>query len=147
MVNSNIDVSNLVAAIFITLLTGTLFIIFARKRQQTSVHALDWLMAVFGTTALLGIFQILKVFFSDEIPIFGGPNIPRSTDITVILNLVILLILYFMVESFLSDRPNVWRLIGVTILSTSFLLVGVIYSATGLVIHSSYSISGKFFLF
>jgi len=130
------SLSLVLPAAAVVILTGFLTYLFAKKRIESSVNALDWLVALFGSVALLGIVQILKYYFPDW-SIFVPDTAPRGLDIVTVLNLVTLLILYFMSESFLAERPNPIRLSGLTVLVTLFFSLALYYQSTGDVILTS----------
>ena len=127
----SVAASDIIPVVLVFLLTGGLTALFAKKRIETSVNALDWLMAIFGSVALLSLAQLFKTIFIGKVSFFVPDNIPRSLDIVTMLNLVTLLILYFMVESFLAERPNPIRLTILTMGVTIFLSIGLFYISTG----------------
>ena len=76
---------DVVPPVILTILTGTLFILFFRKRRQTGVNALDWLIGVFGGVALMGTLQLLLVFYQHDFALFKYvPFIKHSPDVFIV---------------------------------------------------------------
>jgi len=130
------ELNQLIPPIILSIITGMLFFLFYVKRKQTSVHALDWLMAIFGSVSLLGITQITKLFLHEKIPIFGFEGGPLGLDLVRTVHLLSLIVLYRMSESFLSDRLNSIRLTLVTALISMYYTIAIIYIARGVIIET-----------
>lgn len=134
MVETGLD---LYAPLAVFLLTGTLFVVFFLKRRATSVHALDWMMGVFGATSLLGLMDALKVLFNNKTSFFVADNVPRALDVVTVIHLMTLILLYFFAENFLGDRLNSYRLAFISFMTALFFAPAILYSATDYYILTS----------
>ncbi|MHA2169064.1 MAG: hypothetical protein ACXAB7_04035 [Candidatus Kariarchaeaceae archaeon] len=136
-------------AIILTLLTLTIFVVLVRKRRETGVNALDWIIAIFGTVFLLGIGQLFKInyhedvsFFGGDLPIVDGVEPALGNDIVRVLHLIVLIILYLMAEQFLSDKLHSFRLIIFSSLISTYIFLTIYYLTTDTVIYTDEIISG-----
>ena len=130
--------------VILTLLTLMIFVILVKKRRETGVSALDWIIAIFGTVFLLGVGQLFKMNFHDDVNFFGGNLADEATgfepalgnDLVRVLHLIVLIILYLMAEQFLSDKLHSLRLIVFTALISTYIFLTIYYLTTDTIIHT-----------
>lgn len=110
MVNE-VTMSDLLPPIILVVLSGFLAAYFFYSRRNSGVNALDWFIATFTSTFLMGVFQILKLLFEGEWVLFKYTNDAHSliTNPVRLMHLIALLILFFMAEYFINDRINIFR--------------------------------------
>ncbi len=133
-----ITLADLLAPIILILITGSLTIYFIYKRKNSRIHALDWFIAIFGGVSLLGIVELLKLYFEDSWSIFKYVSEQNSTltDPVRIVHFSILIILFLMSESFLSDSFNSIRLVIMTSLTSLYVGLSIYYFRTRNFIYS-----------
>jgi hypothetical protein len=124
---------DLIPAVVLTGLTGILALLFIIKRRQSKANALDWLVAVFTGVMLMGVMQLLKLYFSDSWGFFKFASDQHSliVDPVRFIHISVLLILYLMAESFLNDSVDNKRLITITFLFSIYIGLSLIYVVTG----------------
>lgn len=130
---TEIAMGDLIPPIILLILTALLSIIFITKRRRTNVTALDWLIAVFVTMSLMGILELLKLYFIDSWAIFYYASNEHSLPVEPVrfLHMSVLIILYLMSEQFLGDHLNSKRIIIVTALLSIYGSLGIYFVTTG----------------
>lgn len=118
---------DLLSPILLALITGLLFGIFVYKRRQTSIHALDWMIALFGGATLLGIMQTIKILFHDETPLLIEEGMPPGLDIVTWVHVFTLVVIYLMAEQFLNDRVNPYRFATMIALIALLTVTPIVY--------------------
>lgn len=125
------ELGSLLPPVILVILTTSIFLILYKKRKEERVRALDWPMAIFASTTLLGIVQILKLLFHDDWFIFSKINdvntaqpdldLSVAADPVRFIHIIILVIIYVFAEQFLGDRLHPVRLF------TMSFLIGIYY--------------------
>ncbi len=133
-----ITLVDLFAPVILTLITGSLTIYLIYKRKSSKLYALDWFIAIFGGVSLLGIVELLKLYFRDSWVIFKYVSEENSTltDPVRIIHLSILIILFLISENFLSDSFNSLRLVIMTSITSIYIGLSIYYLSTGNFIYS-----------
>ncbi|MHA2248819.1 MAG: hypothetical protein ACXAD7_00590 [Candidatus Kariarchaeaceae archaeon] len=132
------EMSEVVPPIILSLLTFVIFIILAKKRRDTQVNALDWIISIFGFTFLLGLAQIMKIFLHDDISFFDAAveDTALGTDIPRVIHLLVLIFLYLMAEQFLGDNLHSFRLIFISSLVSIYTYLTIYYVTTDTVVYT-----------
>ncbi|MCE7736016.1 MAG: hypothetical protein GPJ54_14130 [Candidatus Heimdallarchaeota archaeon] len=136
----------LLPPVILVILTSAIFLILYKKRKDERVRALDWPMSIFGSTALLGVMQTLKLLFHDEWLIFSkvdefnqlNPEVDLSVaaDPVRFIHIIILIILYVFAEQFLGDRLHPFRLFVMSFLVGIYYFLSYYFLRTGTVVYS-----------
>ncbi len=123
------------ALVFFVLTTSIATVLFYR-RKKSGINALDWPIGVFTTTALMGLFQTIKVL-NPELPIYAPDGGAIGTDIVRLLHLFALILLFIMSEVFISERINTVRTVVFFSLISMFGLVTIYFFSTGTVLKTT----------
>lgn len=132
MVNS-VAMEDLLPPVILVVLSGFLAAYFFYSRRQSGVNALDWFIGVFSSTFLMGVLQVLKLFFEGEWGLFKYASDQHSLIVNPVrfMHLVALLILYFMAEYFINDRINLLRGSILSALLGAQIFLAIYYVSTG----------------
>ena len=134
----SVELSDLLPALAVTGLTGILAILFIIKRRQSNANALDWLVGIFTGVMLMGVMQLLKLYYIDSWAIFTYASDQHSliVDPVRFIHISVMLLLYLMAESFLNDSIDNKRLISITFLFSVYIALSVYYVVTGEIIYT-----------
>ncbi len=134
----NVALSDLIPAVAVTVLTGILAILFIVKRRQSKANALDWLVGIFSGVMLLGVMQILKLYYVDSWAIFTYASDQHSLIVNPVrfIHISVMLLLYLMAESFLNDSIDNKRLITITFLYSMYIGLSLYHVATGVILFT-----------
>ncbi|OLS28737.1 MAG: hypothetical protein HeimC2_04670 [Candidatus Heimdallarchaeota archaeon LC_2] len=140
------NLGGILPAVILLILTSAIFLILYKKRKEERIRALDWPMAIFGSTAVLGIMQILKILFHNDWFIFSKINeinqsqpdldLSIAADPVRFIHIIILLILYVFAEQFLGDRLHPLRLFFMSFLAGIYYFLSYYFVMTGNVIFT-----------
>ncbi len=138
MVNQ-VPSGDLIPPIILVILSGFLASYFFISRRKSGVNALDWFIAIFSSTTLMGILQLFKLFFEGEWGLFKYSSDVHSLIVNPVrfVHLIALLILYFMAEFFLNERPNSIRLGILSGLIGGQVILALLYVSTGKLIYTN----------
>ncbi len=137
--SAHVSTGDLVPVVVLILLSGFLVTYFAIRRRTTGINALDWFIAIFGTTFVMAIFQILKLYFQDSWALFRFAEDTHSllTNPVRVFHLIALLILFVMAEYFLNDRLDPLHFGILMTLLGAYVFLSVIYPITGILIKTN----------
>ncbi len=140
------EVGKLLAPVILVILTTSIFLILYKKRKEERIRALDWPMAIFGSTTILGIMQIFKQLFHDDWFIFSKINeinqsqpdldLSVAADPVRFIHVIILLLLYTFAEQFLGDRLHPLRLFFMSFLVGIYYFLSYYFVMTGEIIFT-----------
>ena len=128
--------TSVILALSLFIIAFLLLLFFYWKRKTSGIKALDYMIGIFLGVSIIAIFSIPEYYFHESWFIFGGKNplsnasVPNLANIATLAQFILILYVYYVAESFLGQRPNLFRLSIISSLSGVFILLSTYFLLT-----------------